>query len=250
MRLSRIILATTVAAAALAVSSGAFAANVAIVQGSFYTSDLKNQLVAKGHTVTEITSYTAASLAGFDSVVQYGNDYVDQAALTTFATGGGRVVWTPWAGLNFTVQSQLQIFDNGGGASYSETNPGVNVLNASDPLLAGVTFPAAGAPNIGRITGIGFAAGATQVANWSDGVALLGYKSLGAGSIVAVNLHVITSDTAYQVINTPWGSQLLSNIVGNVNAVPEPATWAMMIAGFGMAGAAIRRRQRVSVSFA
>ncbi|MBS0503898.1 MAG: hypothetical protein JSS55_08890, partial [Proteobacteria bacterium] len=59
MRLSRIILATTVAAAALAVSSGAFAANVAIVQGSFYTSDLKNQLVAKGHTVTEITSYTA-----------------------------------------------------------------------------------------------------------------------------------------------------------------------------------------------
>ena len=26
-------------------------------------------------------------------------------------------------------------------------------------------------------------------------------------------------------------------------AVPEPATWAMMIAGFGMAGAALRRRQ-------
>ena len=27
------------------------------------------------------------------------------------------------------------------------------------------------------------------------------------------------------------------------SAVPEPATWAMMIAGFGMAGAALRRRQ-------
>ena len=28
-------------------------------------------------------------------------------------------------------------------------------------------------------------------------------------------------------------------------AVPEPATWAMMIVGFGLAGSAIRRRERV-----
>jgi hypothetical protein len=33
-------------------------------------------------------------------------------------------------------------------------------------------------------------------------------------------------------------------------AVPEPATWAMMIAGFGMTGAALRRRPTVKVSFA
>jgi hypothetical protein len=33
------------------------------------------------------------------------------------------------------------------------------------------------------------------------------------------------------------------------NAVPEPASWAMMIAGFGLAGAAVRRRVRV-VAFA
>ena len=32
-------------------------------------------------------------------------------------------------------------------------------------------------------------------------------------------------------------------------AVPEPATWAMMLAGFGIVGGAMRRRQRVSVSF-
>ena len=34
-------------------------------------------------------------------------------------------------------------------------------------------------------------------------------------------------------------------------AVPEPATWAMMIGGFGVAGGALRRRKaKVSVSFA
>lgn len=31
---------------------------------------------------------------------------------------------------------------------------------------------------------------------------------------------------------------------GPISAVPEPATWAMMIAGFGLAGAAIRGRRR------
>ncbi|MBV1691266.1 PEPxxWA-CTERM sorting domain-containing protein [Novosphingobium sp. G106] len=34
------------------------------------------------------------------------------------------------------------------------------------------------------------------------------------------------------------------------NSVPEPSTWAMMILGIGFAGAAMRRRQRVSVSYA
>ena len=39
------------------------------------------------------------------------------------------------------------------------------------------------------------------------------------------------------------------NAVGG--AVPEPATWAMMLAGFGLTGAALRRRrQQATVSFA
>jgi hypothetical protein len=36
----------------------------------------------------------------------------------------------------------------------------------------------------------------------------------------------------------------------NAGAVPEPATWAMMIAGFGMVGFAMRRSPKVSVNFA
>ena len=33
-------------------------------------------------------------------------------------------------------------------------------------------------------------------------------------------------------------------------AVPEPAAWAMMVSGFGLVGAAIRRRGKTSVKFA
>ncbi|MBA3895889.1 MAG: PEPxxWA-CTERM sorting domain-containing protein [Sphingomonadaceae bacterium] len=31
-----------------------------------------------------------------------------------------------------------------------------------------------------------------------------------------------------------------------ITAVPEPASWAMMIAGFGMAGVALRRRRALA----
>ncbi len=42
------------------------------------------------------------------------------------------------------------------------------------------------------------------------------------------------------------------NLISGAGAVPEPAAWAMMIGGFGLAGAALRRRRKaakVTVSF-
>jgi hypothetical protein len=44
---------------------------------------------------------------------------------------------------------------------------------------------------------------------------------------------------------------LLDDVKLSINArVPEPAAWAMMLAGFGLVGAAMRRREKVAVSFA
>jgi len=42
---------------------------------------------------------------------------------------------------------------------------------------------------------------------------------------------------------------LVSGSFGNVAGVPEPASWALMLGGFGLVGSAMRRR-RVSLSFA
>ncbi|HEY1154389.1 MAG TPA: PEPxxWA-CTERM sorting domain-containing protein, partial [Pseudolabrys sp.] len=49
-----------------------------------------------------------------------------------------------------------------------------------------------------------------------------------------------------RIYDTALTAQEVAALVppGTAPAVPEPATWAMMIAGFGLAGAAIRSRQR------
>lgn len=48
-----------------------------------------------------------------------------------------------------------------------------------------------------------------------------------------------------------WGlrSIRVEGIEPGAGAVPEPATWAMFIGGFGLVGAALRHRRRVAVSF-
>jgi PEP-CTERM motif len=45
------------------------------------------------------------------------------------------------------------------------------------------------------------------------------------------------------------GDFLLSQRVNVLSGVPEPTTWALLIAGFGVIGVSMRRRQRVAVSF-
>ena len=53
--------------------------------------------------------------------------------------------------------------------------------------------------------------------------------------------------------NDPAGVRFMNLSYNSVagGGVPEPATWAMMLAGFGMAGAAMRRRNKaVSITFA
>jgi hypothetical protein len=83
----------------------------------------------------------------------------------------------------------------------------------------------------------------------------------------AYKLAILTNPAAQPVFNigtfalstTPWNQtpinprpRPLDNYTVTIalaGAVPEPATWAMMIGGFGLVGGALRRRAR-AVSFA
>jgi hypothetical protein len=235
---------------ALSLSAGTVhAASIAILTGSFYTSNLKNDLLTAGQTVTEIGgAYTAASLAAYNAVIVYGNmNSANMTELGNYALGGGTVIETPWFWLNYSPTATLDIFSHGGGAGYSQSYPGIAVLAPADSLLSGVTFPVGpGGFNIGRTTGNTFIGGVTQVANWADGTAMIGHKAVGSGEVIGINMHVITSDTAFSVIDQPWATQLFVNAAHGVAVapVPEPSTFVML--GCGLLGLLSFARRRAS----
>ncbi len=84
---------------------------------------------------------------------------------------------------------------------------------------------------------------------WGLGVTLLRGLEPGAlpgfGDWINVfdngsNLYTVSYD-----FKNDGATQDQARFMINVSAVPEPATWAMMIMGFGLAGTAIRRRRTV-----
>ena len=80
--------------------------------------------------------------------------------------------------------------------------------------------------------------GPAAIENWSISFSLLGTYADGVFS----NLHG-SVNMGGQIFPEP-ASWTLSGAFVNQLSVPEPATWAMMIAGFGIAGAAARQRRR------
>lgn len=135
-------------------------------------------------------------------------------------------------------------------------NPSTNpVVPATD------TFTPGGANNylglywgsIDTFNTITFFSGVTQIATFSGAAFLPASGSqTAATSNQYVNFLFTGGETYSSVV---FGTQNLNfefdNLsYGNVVAVPEPASWAMMIAGFGMVGGAMRRRGRLAPSVA
>ncbi|MBN8829552.1 MAG: PEPxxWA-CTERM sorting domain-containing protein [Sphingomonadales bacterium] len=72
---------------------------------------------------------------------------------------------------------------------------------------------------------------------------------LGTGAPVRVGLYASFS-TASSNLGVALDNVVLTSRLAPTPAVPEPATWAMLIGGFAVAGAALRSRARVTLRFA
>lgn len=94
----------------------------------------------------------------------------------------------------------------------------------------------------GSITGAGSASG-----TWSLSGYLVDYFAVKAGPYFVLYQIAPASSGTWDTFDIPYNNnpRELSHIVffGRENAVPEPAAWGMMIGGFGLAGAAMRRRK-------
>lgn len=83
----------------------------------------------------------------------------------------------------------------------------------------------------------------------TTGSVALGARSLAQGYLNNLDSFAATGAYSYQMLAAvnPVTNQRQVFLAA---AVPEPATWAMFIAGFGIMGAAMRRRPRNKLAFA
>jgi hypothetical protein len=158
-----------------------------------------------------------------------------QAQAATLATGGG------WALFNFGGSGSSIVPDTGG-SSYDFLLQTSAILQVTDAFIIGDVFQIfdngvelfiTGAFDLG---GVSTSDPTTAFAGttYSHGFAVLG---AGSHSITGVATSSPTGSGAAYIQLTEGGG-----------AVPEPATWAMMIAGFGMVGCMARRRSTARVA--
>ena len=106
--------------------------------------------------------------------------------------------------------------------------------------LAALNFLAPNNSSVGALDG-------NLAANQTSLNSLLSNLSIASGSTFAfrwIDADPTGSDDGLAIDNFSLTA------VGAAAAVPEPATWGMMIAGFGLIGFAMRRRSNVRVSYA
>ncbi len=252
-------------------SVGALAASSAVnlVVGGNLTAGVNgggstNGLTIVGGTAT-YKNWSSAGLqpAGTPVPVNFAAEATRLDALTAAIAGysaTGTVGTVPWGG-QFTVNA---------------TNPGQNVFDISGALLATSNSFTIDLNNSGQTViinvdgtadhfsgGLNIVGGdASQVLwNFSDATTL-SFSSIGMlGSVLAPNADylggwgVLTGQLIVKSFGDTLGSTqinsghafagnlLVPQVTPHIPAVPEPATWAMMILGFGLIGSLLRRRR-------
>jgi hypothetical protein len=193
---------------------------------------------AAGYLVGTGNAQNAPQVAGgseatFDSVANGSYASVTEAGVTVSGLGGNVAVENSYAGQY-----------NGRGAEYISNQQG----NTPGILF---TFSSA-------VSAFTFNWGAADHGNWSlevfSGSASLGSSAVtptwysNAGDYIGWQAAGITS--ARLTSTGGYDYVFVDNVtsLGGVGGVPEPATWALMIGGFGLAGSALRRRRGAAIA--
>lgn len=100
-------------------------------------------------------------------------------------------------------------------------------------------------PGLTQFTGVYALTGASQTVGIGNN--LTGYTSTG-GSFAYGNTSSLNLILPSNVTFSSASGTFLSATGPNVGGVPEPATWAMLLIGFGLTGTLMRRRQMAVVS--
>ncbi len=209
--------ASLCAVAALAAASALPANAAAFMNGSFETGTNPGSFSTVGVGGTNIAGWSV--LAGtVDYIGSYwaGSDGVRSIDLAGDQPGTLAQTFDTVLGQRYRVTFDLWANDDGG------------------------TYPRGAFANVGA-GDLSFASnggGSKAAPNWVSNT--FDFSATGTSTTLSFRADPANSAGFY--------GAALDNV--GVSAIPEPASWAMMITGFGLAGAAMRRRTSVKVSFA
>jgi hypothetical protein len=97
-----------------------------------------------------------------------------------------------------------------------------------------------------------FTGGSVVGGVYSGGTLVSGGSTSGSSNSLTLNNVSLTPNTDYTFVYSGALGKTPGNISGNaafaIAAVPEPATWGLMLLGFGGMGMAMRRRRRPALA--
>lgn len=147
------------------------------------------------------------------------------AAGTYQITASGLIDLTGSPGSGFTIRPD-------GVPDTPVTFPGYAYFNPAGSVIADGNYGIAGSAfKIGSLVGSLIAA--PGAGDWFG---------IGYGTIVTL----AAPGAIYAIVNDTYFPNNGGTFEVDVSPVPEPASWALLIAGFGLTGAAMRRRERVA----
>lgn len=200
---------------------------------------------AAAGTASADTIYTTR--AAFDGATsgQSIADFDGVAGAGSFASyGNGPYVES---GMTFTGNGSMFVIDPGYyGSSYA--GGGFLTSDYANPNVVTISFAASNAFgfDFGGLLG-GPVQFSLAFSNGANAVTQVSLNSIGTTN--ALDFFGIVTDTAFTSVSISMNDAPAYNALDNVTiggAVPEPATWALMIGGFGLAGSALRRRRAVT----
>lgn len=228
--------------------------NLSYTNGQVFNGDVR---VGGSHTTSGFNILNGTLSTGV-SPVNFGTEAIRlgdiSTALASMTANGN--VGNPWSGA----------------LSFTGANAGVNVFNITTAQLSASNQFLVNIPT-----------GSVALFNVAGGSASVNWSSFNLGGSNASDLLFNFANAGSLTINGSWSGSILAplaSVTANYGAfngqlfasnltsttefynvkfkgdlldpsspgVPEPATWALLITGFGLAGVAIRRRARISVA--